>query len=124
LGRVLITAANGYLAKNPDKRDGESYRQAFARKFENDISFRRDWQTIADTKMSLALSKSMASLQPTSTEVGSSATSDDSAAEAVRLLGEMAAKNGRSFEEVFADPANRALASRTYTRHHLPELQR
>jgi hypothetical protein len=124
LGRVLITAANEYLAKNPDKRDGESYHQAFARKFENDISFRRDWQTIADTKMSLALSKSMASLQPTSTEVGSSATSDDSAAEAVRLLGEMAAKNGRSFEEVFADPANRALANRTYTRHHLPELQR
>jgi hypothetical protein len=74
--------------------------------------------------MPLALSKSMASLRPTSTEVGSSATSDDSAAEAVRLLGEMAAKNGRSFEEVFADPANRALANRTYTRHHLPELQR
>jgi hypothetical protein len=42
----------------------------------------------------------------------------------------MATKQGKSFETVFADPANRALANRTYTRHHLPsstsgdELQR
>jgi hypothetical protein len=44
----------------------------------------------------------------------------DSSAEALRLLGEMAAKQGRSFEQVFADPANRELAGRTYTGHHRP----
>jgi hypothetical protein len=31
------------------------------------------------------------------------------------LLNEMATKQGRKFEEVFADPANRALAAATYT---------
>jgi hypothetical protein len=106
------------------KRDGERYHQSFARKFENDIDFRRDWQTITDAKMSMALAsttKSLATLTPTST-VGRTDVSDDSA-EAVRLLQEMAAKNGRSFEEVFAAPENRELASRTYTRHHLPAAQ-
>lgn len=59
----------------------------------------------------------MASLEPTSTVVGSSLVSDDSA-EAVRLLGEMAAKNGRSFETEFSDPANSKLAARTYRSAH------
>jgi hypothetical protein len=89
---------------------------------EDDIDFRRDWQTITDVKHSLALSsttKSMASLTPTSTEVGSSSVSDDSA-EAVRQLQEMADKQRRTFTQVFEDPANRALANCTYTKHHLP----
>jgi hypothetical protein len=63
------------------------------------------------------LAKGMASLKPTSTEVVNTQVKDDSA-EAVRLLGEMAAKNGRSFETEFADPANAKLAARTYTRAH------
>ena len=39
-------------------------------------------------------------------------------AEAVRLLQQMCEKQGRSFESVFADPANSKLASRTYTNNH------
>ena len=65
----------------------------------------------------MALSKGMATLEPTSTSVGDTNVSDDSA-EAVRLLGEMAAKNGRSFESVFSDPANAKLALQTYTANH------
>jgi hypothetical protein len=44
--------------------------------------------------------------------VGNTNISDDSA-EAVRLLQEMAEKQHRTFEQVFADPNNKALASRT-----------
>ena len=61
--------------------------------------------------------KGMASLEPTSTSVGNTNVSDDSA-EAVRLLSEMAAKNGRAFEVEFADPANAKLAAQTYTSAH------
>jgi hypothetical protein len=61
----------------------------------------------------------MASLEPTSVEVGSSETSDDSA-EAVRLLAEMAEKQGRSFEQVFSDPANKELTARTYRAQQRP----
>jgi hypothetical protein len=81
---------------------------------ENDISFRRDWAAITEAKHSMALGKGMATLTPTSTEVGNTNFEDDSA-EAVRLLSEMAAKNGRSFETEFTDPANAKLAARTYT---------
>ncbi len=63
--------------------------------------------------------KSLASLKPTSVETGSTTVSDDSA-EAIRLLNEMATKQGRKFEKVFADPNNKALAGRTYTAAHRP----
>jgi Ser-tRNA(Ala) deacylase AlaX len=56
---------------------------------------------------------------PTSTEVGSTSTSDDSA-EAIRQLNEMAEEQHRTFEEVMLDPANKELAGRTYTSHHRP----
>jgi hypothetical protein len=99
------------------KRDGESFAQAFTRKYENDIDFRRSWSAVTEAKHTVALSKGMASLTPTSVGVGNTNVSDDSAT-AVRLLQEMAAKNGRSFETEFADPANAKLASRTYTANH------
>jgi hypothetical protein len=62
---------------------------------------------------------SLAGLEPTSVEVGNANVADDSA-EAVRLLGEMAEKQGRTFEQVFADPNNKALAGRTYIAAHRP----
>jgi hypothetical protein len=96
------------------KRDGESFAQAFTRKYENDIDFRRQWASITEAKHTVALSKGMATLMPTS--VGVDSIND--VAEAVRQLQEMAAKNGRSFESVFADPANAALAAKTYTLNH------
>ena len=65
----------------------------------------------------LALSKGMATLTPTSTGVGNTNVSDDSA-EAVRQLQQMCEKQGRSFDQVFADPANSALAQKTYTSAH------
>jgi hypothetical protein len=70
-----------------------------------------------ELRQAYMVTKGMASLEPTSTVVGSTLVSDDSA-EAVKLLAEMAAKNGRSFEEVFSAPENRELAARTYTSHH------
>jgi hypothetical protein len=48
---------------------------------------------------------------------GNTNVSDDSA-ETVRQLNEMCEKQGRSFEQVFADPANAKLASRSYTANH------
>lgn len=67
--------------------------------------------------MVLGMGKSLGTLTPTSTEVGSTQVSDDSA-EAVRLLQKMADQQHRTFEQVFADPANKALAGRTYTSAH------
>jgi hypothetical protein len=61
--------------------------------------------------------KGMPTLTPTSVVVGNTNFADDSA-EAVRLLSEMAAKNGSSFEAVFSNPANAKLAARTYTSAH------
>jgi hypothetical protein len=95
------------------KRDGESFAKAFSRRYENDIDFRRSWASITEAKQ-LSAMKGMATLTPTS--VGVDNINDP--AEAVRLLSEMAAKNGRSFETEFADPANAKLASRTYTANH------
>jgi hypothetical protein len=89
-------------------RDGESFAKAFSRKYETDEGYRRQWQNHQDTKMMLSpnVSKSMPTLTPAST---------DNPVEAVRQLQQLAAKNGRSFEAEFADPANRALAQKTYS---------
>jgi hypothetical protein len=38
----------------------------------------------------------------------------------LRLLREMAEEQGRRFEQVFADPANKALAARTYRAEQRP----
>lgn len=113
----LIEVTEQGLMASVTRRDGESYHQSFARRYENDISFRKQWAALTDAKHLMALRKGMATLTPTSTEVGNTNVSDDSA-EAVRLLSEMAARNGRSFEQVFADPANAKLARQTYTQHH------
>ena len=105
--------AQARLSKRADESDARSY----SRLLENDSAFRRQCIAIQDAKHMLSLPKGMASLEPTSTSVGDTNVSDDSA-EAVRLLGEMAAKNGQSFESVFSDPANAKLAARTYTGAH------
>jgi hypothetical protein len=93
------------------KRDGESFAKAFSRKYESDESYRRQWRDHSEAKLA------MTTLTPTSVAVGNPNVADDSA-EAVRLLSEMATKNGRSFEQVFADPANAKLAAQTYTSAH------
>jgi len=115
----LVTITEQGLMAQVTKRDGESYAQSFSRKFENDIDFRKQWRDLTEAKHSVSLSKGMATLTPTFTEVGNTQVSDDSA-EAVRLLQEMAEKQHRTFEEVFADPNNKALAGRTYTAAHRP----
>ena len=116
--KVIAITEQGLMA-TVTKRDGESYAQSFSRKFENDIDFRKQWRDLTEAKHSMAFGKGMATLTPTSTEVGNTSVSDDSM-EAVRLLQEMATKQGRKFEEVFADPNNKALAGRTYTSAHRP----
>jgi hypothetical protein len=99
------------------RKDGESFAQAFAKKYEGDLEFRKSWASVTEAKHTVAMSKGMASLTPTSTAVGSTLVADDSA-EAVRQLQEMCVRQGRTFEQVFADPANSALAQKTYTSAH------
>jgi hypothetical protein len=113
LAAVMEDALNAQVTK----RDGESFAQSFSRRYESDIDFRKSWATVTEAKQMMALSKGMASLEPTSTSVGSTLVADDSA-EAVRLLQEMCEKQHRTFEQVFADPANAKLAARTYTTAH------
>jgi hypothetical protein len=101
------------------KRAGETEAKAFARLYEGDIEYRKQWAALTDAKHLQGYLKGLASLTPTSVGVTNINDIND-AAEAVRLLNEMATKNGKSFEEVFADPANRKLATRTYTAAHRP----
>lgn len=118
----LIPITEDALMASVTKRDDETYAKAFTRKFENDLDFRKQWRDLTDAKHLLSMastSKGMATLTPTSTEVGNTNVVDDSA-EAIRLLNEMATKQGRKFEDVFADPNNKALAGRTYTGAHRP----
>jgi hypothetical protein len=119
----LVTIVEDALMDGVNKRDDESYAKAFTRKYENDIEFRKQWRDLTEAKHLQALGKSvpMMSTTPTSTSVGNTLVSDDSA-EAVRLLNEMCEKQHRTFEEVFADPANRELAGRTYTGAHRPNV--
>jgi hypothetical protein len=107
----LIEVIEEGLNAQVTPRDGESFAKAFSRKYETDEGYRRRWKTIQDARLDLSpnMSKSMPTLTPTST---------DDSDEAVRLLGEMAAKNGQSFEAVFSNPANAKLAARTYTSAH------
>ena len=103
----------------------ESPAKAFAKYFENNTEVRKALQIAKNQQMGSSFVKGYASLKPTSTEVGNTNVEDDSA-EAIRLLNEMAKKQGRKFEQVFADPSNRELAARTYRRSSTSgdELQR
>jgi len=87
------------------KRAGESDATAFSRIFTAPEN--------ATLRKAYGICKGYASLEPVSTEVGSSEFEFDGA-EAIKQLNERAAKNGRSFEEEFKDPANFKLAQATY----------
>lgn len=108
--KLVSVMEEALLARAPNPKD-------FAKLYETDLSFRKQWATVTEAKQMLALSKGMATLTPTSTGVGNTNVSDDSA-EAVRQLQQMCEKQGRSFDQVFADPANSALAQKTYTSAH------
>jgi hypothetical protein len=121
--KLIPVLEEGLLARAKlEKRDGESDAKAFSRIYENDIDFRKQWQTVTEAKHRIALSKSLPNIMsttPTSTEVGNTNVSDDSA-KAVRLLREMAEKQHKTFEEVFLDNSNAELVERTYTLAHRP----
>jgi hypothetical protein len=121
----LIPIAEKALMASVNKRDDESDAKAFTRKFENDLEFRKQWKIVQEARHLLSpnMTKSVNVMDttPTSTEVGNTSVPDDSA-EAIRLLRELAEKQHRTFEEVFADPNNKALAGRTYTSHHRPNV--
>ena len=95
------------------KRDNETVHQAYARIVDGNIDIRR------------ALLKSdvpnLMDITPMSVETGSTLVADDSM-KAYRQLQELAAQQHKTFEEVFADPANGALARGTYTSAHRPNV--
>jgi hypothetical protein len=114
-----ISTMEDVLNAQVKRQDGETFAKAFTRKYETDESYRRQWQNHQDTK--LMLSKTTATMTPTTAVVGNTLVSDDSA-EAVRQLKEMAEQTGQSFEVVFSAPENRELAARTYTMHNRPNV--
>jgi hypothetical protein len=123
ISKIIPALEEGLLAQAKlSKRDGESDAKAFDRLYMNDIEYRKSWVTITEAKHAIALSKSLPNIMsttPTSTEVGNTNVSDDSA-KAVRLLQEMAERQHKTFEEVFLDSSNAELAARTYTLAHRP----
>jgi hypothetical protein len=118
--KLIPVLEEGLLARAKlEKRDGETEARAFSRIYENDIEFRKSWATVTEAKNMLALSKStvpnLMSTTPVSTEVGNTLVEDDSA-KAVAELQALAEKQHRTFEQVFLDPDNGAIADRTYGR--------
>jgi hypothetical protein len=123
---LLVVSGDGFSPPSPRfsvgdsqsstlaKRDNESVHQAYARIVNSNVEIRR------------ALLKSDV---PNRMDVepvfvgGSDATdvSSDSS-KAIRQLQELAAKQHKTFEQVFADPANGALARGTYTSAHRPNI--
>src|SRR5260370_12315034 len=87
---VLISeeARNAFPNETPAK--------AVAHYYDNNFEVRKALAITKDQQFAGSLVKSYATLKPTSTEVGSTLVSDDSA-EAVKLLQEMATKQGRKF---------------------------
>jgi hypothetical protein len=115
--KLISIAEEGLMTQAKlQKRHDESDAKAFARVYESDITYRRQWQALTDARHLQAL-KGMATLTPTSTVVESGSVKDGSA-EAVRLLQEMAEKQHKKFEDVFSAPENRELAARTYRSAH------
>ncbi len=113
IAKVIAITEQALLARAPEPRE-------FAKLYENDIEFRKQWRDLTEAKHLLALQrvgKGTATLTPTSVEVGNTNVADDSA-EAIRLLREMAEEQHKTFEQVFSAPENRKLAARTYTSHH------
>jgi len=89
--------------------------KAFVKYHDANLEFRKALKIASNQAFGSSLQKSYASLKPTSVEVGSTETPDDSA-EAIRLLNEMAEKQHRTFEEVSLDPENRELAAVAFRR--------
>jgi hypothetical protein len=113
--KVISILEQTLLGRAPNAKE-------FAKLYENDIEFRKQWRDLTDAKRNLSPNMTkgrMATLTPTSTMVGNPNYKDDSA-EAVRLLQEMAARNGSSFEAEFTAPENAKLAARTYSSATLP----
>ena len=61
IAKLIEVTEQGLMAQ-VTQRAGESYAKSFSRKYENDISFRRDWAALTDAKHSMALSKGTASV--------------------------------------------------------------
>jgi hypothetical protein len=118
--KLIPVLEEGLLARAKNEmRDGETEARAFTRIYENDVDFRKSWATVTEAKQLLLLSKStvpnLMSTTPVATEVGNTLVEDDSAA-AVAELQALAEKQHRTFEQVFLDPDNGAIADRTYGR--------
>lgn len=97
------------LVQEEAARKGISFEKAF-----QEPTTQRAYKIILEAGyVKSLLYPNMMDTKPVTTEVGSSNTADDSAA-AVRQLQALAESQHRRFEEVFMDPANRELASRTY----------
>ena len=116
--KLIPVLEEGLLAQAKlGRRDGETEARAFTRLYEGDIEFRKQWATVSEAKNMIALSKTVNIMDttPVSTEAGSTLVENDSA-KAVAELKALAEKQHRTFEQVFLDPDNGAIADRTYGR--------
>lgn len=123
----VISITENALMAGITKRDGENYHTAFARKFENDIEFRKQWRDLNEAKQLHGYLKSypnMMGTTPTSVEVGATNVESDAEKAYGRLM-EMAEAQHKPaptltvaqlFARVMADPANVKLASRSLRR--------
>jgi hypothetical protein len=110
-----------------EQRDGENYYTAFARKFENDIEFRKQWRDLNEAKQLHGYLKSypnMMRTEPTEAALGPTDVNEDRNKPYDQLMA-MANEQrklaptltvAQLFARVMADPANVKLAARSLRR--------
>jgi hypothetical protein len=109
--KALSFVEEGLLARAKDPKE-------FAKLYETDIEFRKQWRDLTDAKQLQGYLKSLPgvmSLEP-SVVGGKDATDVNNAVAAVKQLQELATSQHKSFEQVMLE--NPALTARTYTSAH------
>jgi hypothetical protein len=120
--KTLSLVEEGLLARatNPMIDGGRD----FAKLYETDIEFRKQWRDLNDAKQQHYLKSypGVMSVEVVSTEVGSTLTSDDSykAADQIKALVEAQRAKAPTltteqlYDAVYADPANRTITARAH----------
>jgi hypothetical protein len=123
----VISITEQALMAGITKRDGENYHTAFARKFENDIEFRKQWRDLNEAKQLHGYLKSQPNMmrtKPTEAALGPTDVNDDKNAaydDLMKLVAEQrklapTLSDAQLFARVMADPANVKLAARSLGR--------
>jgi DNA-binding MarR family transcriptional regulator len=126
IAKVIAITEDALMAQaRVHKRADETEAKGFARFYENNIEFRKQWAELTNAKHLLATKSfpNMMGTTPVSTEVTNVNDPIEALAQLNKLVDEQRARAptltvAQLFERVMVDPANKELVARTYTAAH------